>query len=134
MRLWLACLTLTVVCLLALGPFAWVGNSKSGPAGVLAALVAAGVCWSGAVLALICTGARRGPKQAVARLMLGMLFRMGLPLVGGAILDWRGGEVAEAGVFGMIVGFYLITLVVETWLSLRVIGSASVTATATEAA
>ena len=53
-----------------------------------------------------------------------MVFRMGLPLVVGVILDRRGGPLSEAGVFGMIVAFYFVTLIVETWLAVRLVAPA----------
>jgi len=48
-----------------------------------------------------------------------MFFRFGLPLIAGLIFQESGGVLAEAGVFGLIVVFYLITLVAETCLSLQ---------------
>ena len=51
------------------------------------------------------------------------LFRFGLPLAGGLYLTRQGGSLAESGVFGMIVVFYLITLAVETPLSLALLGA-----------
>jgi hypothetical protein len=116
-----ACAVLTAVTVLALPLFGWVGYAKHAGPGVAAAGVAAGVCWLGAMVALLLTAFPRGPKQAVSRVLLGMLFRMGLPLVVGAILARRGGPLSEAGVFGMIVAFYFVTLVAETWLALRLI-------------
>ena len=62
-----------------------------------------------------------------------MAFRMGVPLVVGLILDRRGGPLSEAHVFGMIVAFYLITLIVETWLALRLVASPAKRPSVTEA-
>jgi hypothetical protein len=56
-------------------------------------------------------------------ILLGTLFRTGLPLVVGFALHRAGGELARAGVFGMILCYYLVALLVETVLSVRVIGS-----------
>jgi hypothetical protein len=132
-RLWAACAALTVVTLVALPIFGWVGYSASGIAGVWAAGAAAGVCWFGATIALLLVGVSHGPTQVVSRVLAGMTFRMGMPLVVGLILDRRGGPLSEAHVFGMIVAFYLITLVVETWLALRLVAPAAKRPHVTEA-
>ena len=41
---------------------------------------------------------------------------MGIALLAGIFFTKTGGPLVEAGVFGMIVGFYLIGLLVETLL------------------
>jgi hypothetical protein len=51
-----------------------------------------------------------------------MACRTGLPLVAGVVLHRRGGELASAGVFAMILGYYLVILVAETLLAIRVTG------------
>ena len=48
---------------------------------------------------------------------------MGLPMGVGLALTRTGGPLAEAGLFGMILVFYLVGLVVETILSVRILGS-----------
>jgi hypothetical protein len=66
----------------------------------------------------------------ISATLLGMLFRMGLPLVTGVVLTRAGGPLADAGLFGMIMVFYLVGLVVETTLSVRVLGSSQTVAKA----
>jgi hypothetical protein len=46
-----------------------------------------------------------------------MVFRMVLPLGAALALD-RVSILKGTGIFGLIVVFYLLTLIVETWLSL----------------
>lgn len=87
--------------------------------GIAATAVAAGVCWFGATGALLSTAFLRGSQFALHGLFGGMILRLGLPLALGMFLSSRGGGLAKAGVFGLIVMFYLLTLVVETLLSLR---------------
>lgn len=116
-----ACLLLTTLWLLT-GPLvAWYGHAQHGADGILAALTAGGVCWLGALLALIFTRLLSG-SQAVQGLMLSMLFRMGLPLAAGALLTLAGGPLAKAGVLGMILLYYLVFLVAETLLSVWLLG------------
>ena len=116
-----SCLALTAVVLLALLLVgAVVGNSR-GSTGVMAASTAAAICWFGSTVALLMAGYSSRSNQAVHGHLLGMFFRLGLPLVAGMCLQKAGGPLADAGVFGLIVVFYLVTLVAETVLSLRFI-------------
>jgi hypothetical protein len=111
---------LTIVTVVVFPAFAGIGHWRAGGLGVAAAGVAAGVCWTGGFLALIAAGLFRSSRNAVNGILLGMACRTGLPLVAGAILHSHGGALAAAGVFGMILGYYLVTLVVETLLAIRV--------------
>ncbi len=52
-----------------------------------------------------------------------MIFRMGVPLVFGVALQQGHEQLAAAGIFGTILLYYLLSLVVETLLSLRLIPS-----------
>ena len=114
-----AVLTVAVASLFAIvSLFAF---SRDGWVGVIAAAVAAWVCWTAASLALTLVILLRGPRHGVAGVLGSMIIRMALPLAAGVFLSSQGGQLAEAGVFGMIVIFYLFTLVVETWLSLSLI-------------
>ena len=118
-----AVLAAAVVCLLApVSIFAFV---RTGWSGVTAATVAALVCWFAATLALAIVVLFRGPKYGVSGILGSMLIRMALPLVAGTALSRQGGPLAEAGVFGMIVVFYLFTLAIETWLSVSLVGQVS---------
>jgi hypothetical protein len=92
--------------------------------GVAAAATAAAVCWAAAMLALVTSALVRGQFAGLQAMLLGMLFRIGLPLTAGMYLSRRGGALAEAGVFGLIVVFYLLMLAVETPLSLSLLGLA----------
>jgi hypothetical protein len=124
-RLVWSCLLLTAVMAAAFPLFAGYGFWQSGWSGVAAAAVAGIVCSVGALLALLVIGGVRQSSQVPSAYLLGVLFRMGLPLGIGMLLDWSGGPLAEAGVFGMMVVYFLIGLVVETALSLRLINAST---------
>jgi hypothetical protein len=51
--------------------------------------------------------------------LLGMIFRGGIPLAGGIVLDKIGGPLSKAGVLNVVLVFFLFSLVVETLLTLR---------------
>jgi uncharacterized membrane protein HdeD (DUF308 family) len=114
-----SCAWLTVTVLTALLIVGGVVGPTRGLNGVIAAVVAAGLCWFGSTAALLIAGFSRHSNHAVQRHLLGMFFRLGLPLVAGVVFQKVGGTLAEAGVFGMIVIFYLISLIAETILSLQ---------------
>ena len=130
--IWYASAILTLVVVLVFPAFAWFGHKSHGWDGVAAGGVAAGCCWFGAIAALVLGGilARRG--NAAHGVLLGMLFRLGIPLAVGIVLDRRGGPLAEAGVFGMILIYYFVTLVAETALSLKLIQPGDKSANVTE--
>ena len=110
-------LAAVLICLPAIGYFL----SSTHSLGWQAALVAALVCWFGSTAALVLTAISRGPQGALISLLVGMLFRMGLPLLAGIWLTRSSPALAEAGVFGAILVFYLVTLVVETLLVLPLV-------------
>jgi hypothetical protein len=120
--LW-ACFWLSLALVGAFPGFAGYGFYSAGAGGVSAALVAGGVCWVGATAALVLSAMFRSPEQALVGLLMGMFFRMGLPLAAGFVLIQSGGPLVEAGVIPLLVGYYLVALVVETLLSLRFIAS-----------
>ena len=87
--------------------------------GLAAAAVAAAVCWSSGVIAILLTACFRGPQQALYGMLVGMLFCTGLPLAVGVLLVMRGGSLARAGLLVDIMIFYVLTLVVKTWSCVR---------------
>ncbi len=99
------------------------GRAWYGIDGVWAAVAASVVCGVSFTAALLAAVWFRRPRQALHGLLLGMLFRMGLPLV--AIVGFQSGRgpLASAGVVGMIAAVYLAALPIETLLSLRIVNS-----------
>jgi len=115
------CLLLALILLIALPLFAYVGHSKHGADGVVAAVIAAAVCLIAGCLAITVTSLFQSIGQGMNGLLLSMLIRTGIPLAGWVTLSMQGGPVAEAGVFGMIVLNYLIMLVVETISAVKIV-------------
>jgi hypothetical protein len=100
---------------------AWRYSQVGGP-GVLAAIVAAGICLAGALVALIVTGTMRGtPHAAVSGMLLGMLFRMGLPLGALVAFQQNGGPLAQAGIVGCLLLVYPVTLLAEVALAVSLL-------------
>ena len=118
-----ACALLTIALLAALPCFVVYGYLAGGLAGVLAALVACGICLFAGTLALSITAILQRLNQGVQGILGAMLVRMGVPLVALFLLPEVGGPLVAGGVTGMLMVYYLITLTVETWLSLRFVSA-----------
>ena len=112
---------LAAVLGLAFPAFAWVGHMRNGAPGVWAAAAAGGVCYASAALALLLVAFVRDPQQAVGAVLGGMLLRTGIPLIFGIVMKQQGGTLAEGEILAMVLPYYLLTLVTETVLSLKLI-------------
>jgi hypothetical protein len=87
--------------------------------------IGAAVCWTAGALALAATYLGNQCKLPVQGMLLGMFFRMGLPLIALLALPSMGGPLATRGAGITILGVYLVALVVETLLSLRMVPAAA---------
>ena len=114
-----ACALLAAALLALLPCFAAYGYFTAGTVGVLAALVACGICLFCGILALCITAISQKLNQGVQGILGAMLVRMSVPLVALLALPKIGGPLVAAGITGMLMAYYLVTLAVETWLSLR---------------
>lgn len=112
-------LLLTATSVAVGGMTAGVGYAHSGWAGILAAFLAAAVCWAGAVLSLALAGIFRATSLAVHGVLLGIPVRMGLPLAACMVLARRGSPLIDAGILVMILLNYFVMLVADTWLLVR---------------
>ena len=111
----------TFLGLVVLGLYAMVAPVAgfcSGSAGLWAAAAAAVLCLAGAGLALVLSHALREPKRALYGMLLSMAARMGVPLAVGLPCHLHGGVLAQGGLLYYLLVFYLVTLGVETLLSL----------------
>lgn len=114
-------LRLLLIAILLSVALAAVGYWQHDAIGVAAGVIAAGVCYAAAAMALAIACFARGPNAALQSLVGGMLLRMGVPLGVGVYLMRNSADLAAAGLFGFIVVAYLTMLAVETVLSLRVL-------------
>lgn len=93
--------------------------------GVLACVLAAAVCWVSAATALFVIVQTSGGPQAVAGLMLSIGVRTFPPFMVGVASTVIHSRLADAGLFGLIVVFYLIALVAETGVAMKLISARS---------
>ena len=91
------------------------------PAALAAAALAFGLCWPAMSLALAATYIGNVLHAPVQGMLGGMLLRMGLPLVGILVLTQSGEAIAQAGQTTTILGVYLVALLVETPLAVRMV-------------
>ncbi len=111
--------TLAMVAVLPL--VAWWGQANHGQQGLLAAGIAFGICWMSGLSALLVTSILRGPQMAAAGLLASMIFRLGMPMAGLAMFVVTPHPLGQVGIGGMLVIFHLLTLAVETPLSLMLV-------------
>jgi hypothetical protein len=104
---------------------AGVGYWWRGTAGIWAGVAATTICCVGALVALAATGVTRGPQRALYAIVYSMVFGFGLPFLVGLLVDRAGGPLAEGGLFGLMVGCFELTLVVQTWLMVRLVQASS---------
>ena len=100
--------------------YAW---ALYGRDGIVASLSAAAVCWAGAGLAMTATRLFQRPEHALALTAVGMALRMGLPLVAVMVVTLQGGPLASAGFVIYVLAYYVVALVVETWLTVKLVSA-----------
>jgi hypothetical protein len=98
--------------------YAWSGFGRDG---IVASVSAGLVCWAGAGLAMTASYFFRQPDRALALTAVGMALRMGLPLVAVIVVMLQGGPLARAGFAICILAYYAVALVVETWLTVKLV-------------
>lgn len=80
--------------------------------------LAAGICWFGATTSLVLLHVMRLRGSPIAGLLIGMVIRMTIPLFIALMATIQHSGLAEAGLAGQLVVFYLLSLAIETVLSL----------------
>lgn len=113
-------LWLTAICLV-LAPLVW---ALQGSAGIVALVTAALFCGASASGAQLIAVLLVGSAYPIHAVMIAMLLRMVPPLALCAAVGLRRGPLTDAGIVFYMIGFYLITLAVDTWLSVRRISPA----------
>ena len=98
-------------------PAAW---RMAASRGMVAAGLAAAACLGGALIALVAGHVFRSPPYALAGVLLGMAARMGVPLMLVLVCWRRDALLVQAGLLYYLLIFYMVTLGVETLLSLPV--------------
>ena len=94
---------------------------RTGTAGLLSAAVAFLVCLGSGSLALALAALARRGREGVSLLLGSVLVRTLVPLFAGILLKGAGGVLAAGEILLMVLLYYFVMLVTETWLSVRLI-------------
>ncbi|EAQ77460.1 hypothetical protein [Blastopirellula marina] len=124
-QLWRPALALMIAVALPTPLIAWYAQTQHGVIGVQAALIAALLCLGSSLGALTLIVMYKQTPFGLHAALAGVGLRTGLPLAIGAFLKQADGPLAQAGVFGMIMVYYLLTLLVETILAARLLQPAA---------
>lgn len=111
-----ACLALSAAVIVALAAIGSVARERQGDLGLEAAFLAALTCWLSAMAALLLAGRLRNTAHAVSGILGGTLMRTMIPLGVATAFQASGNALAQAGLFGYLVVFFLLTLTIETLL------------------
>jgi hypothetical protein len=109
---------LLVVLLCVYAVVAPIASWLHGGLGVAAAAISAGLCLTGAGVALTAAHAMRSPEWVLRGMLIGIIARMIIPLGFGVGLHFYSQPLAEAGLLVYLLVFYPVTLGVETALAL----------------
>jgi hypothetical protein len=101
-----------------------VAARRFGPEAYQASAVAAGVNWIAGSLALAIVGASASQPWRVQGALLGMLVRMAVPLAAVVIFTQSRHPLTSHGVVILIVVHYLVGLLAETLLTVRIVAAA----------
>jgi hypothetical protein len=112
----LAVLAVIVVCVYAV--VAPIAGWLNGGLGVAAAAISAGLCLTGAGVALTAANALGARGRVLGGMLIGMIARMVIPLGFGVGLYFYSRPLAEAGLLVYLLVFYPVTLGMETALAI----------------
>lgn len=102
-----------------------VAARQYGSGAYLASAVSAAMIWSVGSLSLLIVALAPTPQARVNAALLGMLVRMALPMVALAYFSKSNHPLAADGIVGLLVVHYLLGLVAETLLSVRLTSAAN---------
>ena len=104
--------------------FAW---QQHGMIGVLAAALSTAVCWGSSVAALGLTYRTAGTSDALSGALGGTFLRTGVPMAFGIIGSQFSPQLAAAGLLGMTMLMFLLTLAVETTMAVGIVSASQTT-------
>ena len=122
-----SCALLAVIIAPVAVVIAGICNGGLGRDSVWAAAIAGMVCWTAGAGALSITAVATQFKAPVQGVLLAMLFRMGLPLAALMAFTQVEHPVVAAGLAPTTLGVYLVTLVAETLLTVRMVPATGAT-------
>jgi len=116
-----SCALLAAVIVPAAGIVSWIVNRQLSTGTIVSAAVGGGICLFAASAALVTTFVANQIHAPVQGVLASLAIRMGLPLIALIALPKFGGALAAPGISATILGVYLVSLIVETILSVRMV-------------
>jgi hypothetical protein len=102
-----------------------VAARQYGNGAYLASAVSALLIWSVGALSLLIVALAPTPQARINAALLGMLVRMALPMVAIVYFTKSNHPLAAEGIVGLLVVHYLLGLIAETLLSVRLTSAAN---------
>ena len=116
-----ACGQLTAGMLVVVALMGWLAHRSHGSEGLVASAVAGGLCWLGALLALLAICRTRGGKRAVSGILISMFFREGFVLIAFLVLRQWSDKIGQSKLVLHLLPYYGVALVIGTVLIVRLI-------------
>lgn len=117
------CALFTAALLIAVVPAGAVAFNRHAVLGVLSVALAALLVGLAGNAAVVAAGWYRHTPQAVSGVLAGTVVGLFVPLVGGLVAESVSPALAEAGLMGWTVTFYLAALLIKTLLIVRLVGA-----------
>lgn len=95
----------------------------AGPSGTTAALVAAAICLATGIASLVLMHLPWSADAVLARTLLASAPRVAVPLLVCILVYRSGGVLVDGQLVYCLLSFYLVSLGVETWLAVRMLGT-----------
>jgi hypothetical protein len=102
-----------------------IGHERYGSNGIVSALLAAAICWIASLSALLLVAITAATPNALTGTFGAMGLRTGVPLASAFVLAVSSPTLAKAGIVGMLLCFFLVSLMVETVLSVVIVSAPS---------
>lgn len=106
--------------------FAAYGYTRFEIHGIISAATAATVVLLGMESALVVVILFRDTEYKIHSVLAGIFLQSGIPLVFGLLMHEAGGPLAEAGIIGMILVYYLLALIAKTILAVQLVSQTSI--------
>ncbi len=107
--------------LIAVALMGWLAFRSHGSEGLAASAVAGGLCWLGAILAILVISRTRGGKRAVAGILVSMACREGFVLIAFLVLRQWSDKIGQSKLVLHLLPYYGMALAIGTVLIIRLI-------------
>ena len=118
---WSACCQLTAGMLIMLAVMGWLAADMHGSKGLISSAMAGGLCWLGALLALLAISRTHGSDSAFLGILVSMVCRFGFVLIAFLVLRQWSGKIGQSRLVFYLLPHYGMALILETALAVQLI-------------